>query len=163
MATLGWGVHLAPQPRVDSSRTASLTSPALAGRVLWTDFGSGLDRARDEGKPMLVNFEVDWCGYCRKMARTTWKHPGVIERLGDLVNVRVNAEETVERNGFTGQELAARYGVTGFPTLMLVDADGRVLNTTGGYQEPRQLLTWIEDSLKRPGRSRATAGLGVSN
>jgi len=163
VTTLGWGVYRAPDSNVEASRPASLASPALAGRVPWTDFGSGLERARDEGKPMLVNFEVDWCGYCRKMSRTTWKHPGVVERLGDMVSVRVNAEETVERNGFTGKDLASRYGVTGFPTLMLIDVDGRVLNATGGYQEPRQLLTWIEDSLNRPGRSRVTAGLGVSH
>lgn len=158
--TVGWGSY-APPSAVAGVSPASRISPVPSERVSWTDFGAGLQLARAEGKPMLVLFEVDWCGYCRKMARTTWRHPGVVERLGELVSVRVDAEDPVRRNGFSGRELAERYGVSGYPTLLLLDADGDVLNATGGYQDPRRLLTWIEDSLNRPARTRAPAGPDV--
>lgn len=127
----------------------------LPDRVAWSHFGDGLARARAEAKPMVVSFETSWCGYCRKMNRETWKHPSVIESLAEIVAVRVNAEDARERNGFRGQDLANRYKVTGYPTILLIDADGRVLNRTGGFLNPRQFLDWLERSLTRVGRDPA--------
>ena len=124
----------------------------IAERVRWTDFGTGLERARSEGKPLLVAFVTNWCGYCRKMDRTTWKHPTVVERMGEVVAVRIDADEARERNGFIGRELAGKYGVSGYPTVMLLDAGGRMLARAGGYQEPHQLLGWLEDSFSGLGR-----------
>lgn len=160
LATAGWSVAVPSRPAATAEQRPA--SPAgLDRRVAWTDFGTGLDRARGEGKPVFVSFETGWCGYCKKMNKTTWKHPEVIERLGRIVAVRVDAEETTERNGFRGDRLAARYGVNGFPTMILLDADGQVIDRTGGYQEPRQLLAWLEQSLGRRGHARST-GLGTS-
>ena len=115
----------------------------------WSNFDSGLNRARVEGKPMLVTFVTNWCGFCRKMDRTTWKHPTVLERLGEMVAVRVDAEEGRPGRKFSGRELAARYGVTGYPTIMLLDGGGAVISRTGGYQQPRQFLEWLEAGLGR--------------
>ena len=59
-------------------------------RLVWTDFGTGIDRARAEGKPLLVYFFAGWCGYCKKMDRETWAHPSVVERTDALVPVEVD-------------------------------------------------------------------------
>jgi thiol:disulfide interchange protein len=142
-----WSAPPSPVPR-SAARSASFVDQ----RVVWSRFERGLELARSEGRPMLVNFVVDWCGYCRKMDRETWKHPSVVERMRDFVAVRVDAEEAPRGGGAGGADLAATFGVSGFPTLLLMDADGRVLSRTGGYQSPRQLLTWIERSLSESGR-----------
>ncbi len=98
---------------------------------------------------MLVTFVADWCGYCKKMARETWTHPSVVERANAFVPVEVDIDETREVNGFSGAGLAGRYRVSGTPTTMLVDGDGRVLAEAGGFLSPRQLLPWLEDALSR--------------
>lgn len=134
----------------------------LPDRVRWTDFGAGLDRARSEDKPMLVTFVTNWCGYCSKMDRTTWKHPGVIERMADVVAVRVDAEDSRDRNGYTGARLAQEFGVDGFPTIVLLDGGGRVISRTGGYQEPRQLLGWLDDAFQRIGEGSPVRPMRVS-
>lgn len=143
-------------PWRDSAAEAAPAEPAArrAERVSWTDFGHGLERARSEGKPLLVAFVTNWCGYCRKMDRTTWKHPTVVSRMDDVIAVRVDAEETRKRNGFAGRELAGRYGVEGYPTLLLLDPGGGILARTGGYQEPQQLLGWLERSFSSIGQGR---------
>jgi thiol-disulfide isomerase/thioredoxin len=129
-------------------------------RVVWSDFGTGLERARAEGKPLLVSFETSWCGYCRKMNKETWGHPEVVDRLGELVAVRVDAEDARERAGFVGRDLAAQYRVSGYPSILLLDADGRVVDRTGGFQPPRQFLSWLENSLRRVGYDGAEGDSG---
>jgi thiol:disulfide interchange protein len=160
LASLWWTGSL-PDAGFQRSRGDNAFASRVAERVRWSDFGTGLERARVENKPVLVNFVTNWCGFCQRMDRTTWKHPTVVDRMGDLVAVRVDAEETRERNGYRGSSLAGRYGVTGYPTLLLLDEGGRIVAQTGGYQEPRQLLSWLEQTLSRQGRTGA-ANLRVS-
>jgi thiol:disulfide interchange protein len=137
------------EPAPASARTGGLPASALGKRVRWTDFGDALARAREEGKPVLATFITNWCPYCTKMARKTWRASSVVERLDDVVPVKIDAEETRMSNGYTGRELALRYGVSGYPVQMLLDEDGGVLARVDGYQSPRQLLDWIDDVLAR--------------
>ena len=39
-----------------------------------------------------------------------------------------------------GPELVEKYGVDAFPTLIIADADGKIITYTKGYINPRQLL-----------------------
>jgi thiol:disulfide interchange protein len=124
-------------------------APKPQGRVPWTDFGTALTRARSENKPILVTFVTGWCGYCRKMDQTTWRDAEVIARLNDVLTARIDAEDPKERNGYSGVALAERYGVQGFPTLVVLDAAGRMVSRTSGYQAPDDLIDWLDQVLGR--------------
>jgi len=154
---LGLALWAYQGPAVESEGPVVLPASLAGQRVSWSDFASGLSSARNEGKPMLVTFVASWCGYCKKMDRTTWKHPSVVERLeSDVIAVRVDTEDAVERGGFSGTELAGRYQVHGTPTQLLLGADGRILSLAGGFQSARDLLDWLDRSLV-PSGSRSTA------
>ena len=153
-----WLAAAAP-PQATSSLRAAPAEPARQNvptpqRVRWTDFGSGLSLAANEGKPLVVTFVASWCGYCQKMDRTTWSEPQVIEKLADLVAVRVDVDETSPRNGYAGADLASRYGIRGTPALMLIDAAGQALARADGYRDGPQTLAWLEAALRR----RTTSG-----
>lgn len=136
--------------RADPPRRTEPVLPAvLTERVQWSDFADGLQRARAEDKPLLVNFIATWCGYCTKMDNTTFKHPSVIERMDDFVPVRLDIDDTRSIGGFAGADLAREYQVDGTPTTLLLDLDGRVLARAGGYQSTRQFLLWLDDALNR--------------
>jgi len=134
-----------------SARTGGLPASAVGKRIRWTDFGDGLARAREEGKPVLATFVTDWCPYCTKMSRKTWRASSVAERLDEVVAVKIDAEDTRMSNGYTGRDLALRYGVSGYPVQMLLDEEGGVIARVDGYQSPRQLLDWVDDVLARRG------------
>ena len=127
-----------PQP-------AAVIAPAApaAERVAGVAFGGALERAGAENRPMMVAFITGWCGYCRKMDSVTWKDPAVLAELAEMVAVRVNAEESVERNGYRGGDLAGRYRIATYPTMLLLDSGGRELSRAVGYKAPRQFLNWL--------------------
>ena len=132
-------------------------------RVRWSDFVTGLERASAEGGIVLANFTASWCGYCKKMDRTTWKSPAVIDRLAGVVPVRVDVDETTQRDGVAGSDLAARYRVQGTPTLILLDSDGQVIDRASGYLDSRQVLEWLDRSLERPADEESVDTLQTSS
>ena len=148
-----WLAPSAPREAASAARPVRAESAREAAptRVRWTDYGSGLALAASEGKPLVVTFVASWCGYCQKMDHTTWTEPQVIEKLADLVAVRVDVDETSPRNGYAGADLASRYGIRGTPALLLIDAAGRALARADGYRDGPETLAWLEAALRRSG------------
>ena len=151
VGVLALGVSLVWGTFADAPRPAASAAPiqiaGLSPRVSWQDFGAGLELAEAESKPMFVVFETNWCGYCRKMNRSTFKDPGVVERLNELVAVKINAEDDKRINGYSGRELASRYGVAGYPALMVLDPGGEVRSRTSGFLSAREFLKWVENGV----------------
>jgi thiol-disulfide isomerase/thioredoxin len=127
-------------PETPAGTSASAAATRGASRPEWTaDWDTALARARRESRPVLVTFVTSWCPYCTKMRDETWRASSVLDRLADVVPVRLDAERE--------PALAARYGIEGFPVQLLLSPDGAVLGRADGYQTPRQLLDWMDRSL----------------
>ena len=107
-------------PPSKESLSSSLPFVALS-------FEDALAKARAENKLVLVDVYTDWCGYCTKMDRDVFTNDRVKTALSDVIPIRVNAEKGA------GRSLAARWGVSGLPTFLLVNAEGVVVHRFEGY------------------------------
>lgn len=114
---------------------------ALAGGDGWTpDFDAARKQAADAKKDLLLDFTgSDWCGWCIRLDDEVFKHDAFKKAVADqfvLVEIDFPQDEkkiddkTREQN----EKLQARYGVEGYPTIVLADADGRPYAFTG-YRE----------------------------
>ena len=97
--------------------------------ALWNNFSEAQHNAEQEDKWVLVDVYTDWCGYCRQMYQETYTDQKVIDRLNEYFHVtRVNAEsdETIQFNGqeMTMEQFAAEFGVTSYPTTIIIDSEG---------------------------------------
>lgn len=119
--------------------TLSLAALAHAGdKIPWhTDWNAASAAAKKANKPIMIDFYTDWCGWCKKLDKDTYTDARVIELLKDFVPLKLNAEKN-------GRQLAQRYRVQGYPTILFVTADGQVLDRIGGYLPPKPFAQNLE-------------------
>jgi len=131
-------------------------APALAGGEGWlTNLEEAKKQAKAEGKDVLIDFTgSDWCGWCIRLKKEVWsteawKAEGpkryVLVEL-DFPRKTPQSEETKAYN----RALQAQFGVKGFPTIALLDSEGRPYAMTG-YQKggPEAYLKHLEEFGKR--------------
>ncbi len=106
----------------------------------WNSFDNGLEHAKVSHKKILVDVYTDWCGWCKKMDEEVYADPKVKEYLTkNFVTVKVNAEAegTIHYKGnvYSPAQLAAAFGVTGYPATLFLKEDGDPITLLPGYME----------------------------
>lgn len=119
-----------------------------------TDFELAKQRAKDEKKDMLVDFTgTDWCGWCIKLKKEVFDQPAFQEYAKkhlimvelDYPRKKVLPENLKKQNA----ELAEKYEIQGYPTILLLNSKGREVARTG-YQEggPDKYIDHLKELLK---------------
>jgi protein disulfide-isomerase len=126
-----------------------LSSRAAEG---WqTDYDAALAQAGKDNKLVLLDFTgSDWCGWCIKLSKDTFSQAQFKEfAAGKLILVEVDFPS---RKALPGElkaqntALATKFGVEGFPTLVLVDSTGKEVARHVGYLPggPDAFIKWVE-------------------
>lgn len=107
----------------------------------WTeDYAAAQAQAKKEHKLILLDFTgSDWCGWCKKIDRDVFSTPKFKEFADkNLVLVTVDfphnrpISDAVKAQN---KSLSDKYSVDGFPTLIVIDADGKTVFQQVGYEE----------------------------
>jgi len=89
------------------------------------DFSQAEALAREEGKVLLVDFETTWCGPCKIMDEWVYTADAVVDAAAAVVGVKVDGDERLD--------LKDRFGVSGFPTMILLSPEGEEQRRASGY------------------------------
>lgn len=111
----------------------------------WNDLESALIKSKDHPKPIFIEFTAKWCGWCKKMEKTTFKEEKVINLLNEefyAVKIDFDSPDTIEFKGkeYTGKSFAKSFGISGLPTMIYIPADQNGSETIVGYKTGKQLL-----------------------
>ena len=125
------------------------------------DFDAALARAKETGRKVVAVFSgSDWCGWCRKLDEEILSKEEFLDAATnryELVYIdnpmdRSLLSERGRRNNF---ELMKRYGVAGFPTVLVLDGSGTVLATLGYEEgEPAGYAAFLDEAVGRAARIR---------
>ena len=114
----------------------SLPASSTQGKDWETNFKLALAKAEKSSKCMLLNFSgSDWCVWCQKLDSEVFNNPEFKAYARDnLVCVVVDFPLTKPQSSDLKKqnaELAGKYGVNGFPTIVILNSKGTLINTTG--------------------------------
>ena len=102
-------------------------------------FASLLTKAKEEKKLVFVDCYTSWCGPCRMMANNVFTRP----EIGDYFNAHfINVKIDMEKG--EGRDLAKKYEVRAFPTLLMIDHEGNIVERMVGAQSTEKLLEWAK-------------------
>lgn len=110
------------------------TEPAGVEFIACT-LDAALSRARAEGKLVFLDCQTVWCGPCRAMAKNVFPLP----RVGAFFDERYVALKMDMETG-EGPDVAHRYEVKAYPTMLVLDAEGHELGRIVGYRDATALL-----------------------
>ena len=103
-----------------------------------TDLGKAIETAKAENKAVLVNFTgSDWCKWCFKLSDEVFSQDDFKEYADEnLILVKLDFPRSIPQSSATkayNQSLAQKYGVQGFPTIIIFNSQGVPVAKTG-YQ-----------------------------
>lgn len=102
------------------------------------DLEGALARAKAEKKLVLVDIYAEWCAQCKELDHKTWPAPEVEAWIRqNAVAVRIDTDKQ-------RPDLAKKLEVRSYPSVILLDADGKELRRILGFQKPEQMRAWLE-------------------
>lgn len=123
-----------------------------------------LEKAHDkEPRKVIIDMYTDWCGWCKRMDKTTFQHPEIAKYVNEhYYAVKFDAEQkdTVHfkgrdyvfvpsgRRGY--HELAGilMNGKLSYPTIVYLDEELGIIQPVPGYQDPlsfEQIITYLAE------------------
>lgn len=94
----------------------------------WLDnLDAAVQQAAAEKKLVLVDFTATWCGWCTKLKEEVFEKDEFTQYAADkFVLVAIDADKN--------RELVDKYGVSGFPTIVILDGEGKELHKIVGFK-----------------------------
>lgn len=137
---------------VYNARANRASSGSGHGSAGWmTDADAAFAKARAEKLPVLMNFTgSDWCGWCIKLDKEVFSTAEFAAYAKDNLILlkldfpRQKAQSSAEKA--RNEALAQKYGIRGFPTIVVAKADGAEKGRLG--YEPGGPKAWLA-ALKR--------------
>ncbi len=107
--------------------------------VKWYSYNEGIAAGEKEGKKVFVNFYADWCTFCAKMEKETFKEQSVVEYLNEhFISIKVNTEKE--------NDIARKHFVRGLPMTWFLEPNGEKISSLPGYIQKdmfKQILQFI--------------------
>lgn len=115
-----------------------LNGSVFAAETPWHDWSAQvLLQAQQENKLILLDLTADWCVFCQKMKRTTYRDSAVMDAINRHF-IAVRADEA------RYPDLVKRFPHVGRPGIIFLDSQGNELLSKTGYLEAQYMLWMLQ-------------------
>jgi protein disulfide-isomerase len=114
----------------------AVVCPVRAEASWLSDYHKAQEEAKTSHRLLLINFTgSDWCPWCIRLDREVFSKPefeeyakkNLVLFTADFPRAKPLSDETRHQN----EELAQRFGIEGFPTIVVLNGDGKPVGMLG--------------------------------
>jgi protein disulfide-isomerase len=121
---------------VSGSLIGATKKPKKLKPIWTTSYKTAIKYSKKYDRPILINFTgSDWCGWCIKLKDEVFDKKEFKDYVSTnliLLEADFPRRKRIDKKTLaTNKQLAEKYGVKGYPTILLIDAKGEVLGKTG--------------------------------
>ena len=125
----------------------------------WYTLEEAFELTASEPRMMIIDVYTDWCGWCKRMDAATFSDSVIATVLaGNFYPVKLDAEGKKDivlggktykfvdngRRGYHELAAAVTNNRLSYPTVSVLDEQGRLVNVKAGYQGPDQFAIFLE-------------------
>ena len=105
-------------------------------------FAKTLEQAKKENKLIFLDAFASWCGPCKLLDKNVFPK----KEVGDYFNANfLNLHIDMEKG--EGIEIAKKYSIYSYPTLLFINGDGKVVYKAAGYMSPQELISIAKEAV----------------
>ncbi len=123
------------------------------GEIRWLSFEEAVSLSEQTPKKLFIDVYTDWCGWCKRMDKTTFSDPDVAREINrHFYPVKLDAERKdtvrfrenvfVYRAEYKAHELALSLlnGKMGYPTYVFLDDGFGMISPVSGFKSVDDML-----------------------
>jgi len=128
---------------------------AGAAELQWnTDLAKAQEQAKKENKLVMLDFTgSDWCGWCIKLNKDVFATQEFADYAKkNLVLVEVDFprhKELAADQKKANQALQEKYKIEGYPTIIVLNPEGKKLGDLGYMNSPKPFIKKLDDLKKQ--------------
>ena len=138
--------------------------------IHWLSFEEAIKKQKEHPKVIMIDMYTDWCGWCKKLDKTTFINPGIAEYINTFFYpVKFNGEgfdtltykgkkyinEQFDKNGKKKRKsthplaIELMKGKMSYPTTVYIDAKENVTPVPGymSAKDIEPLLVWFSEKI----------------
>lgn len=119
------------------------TQPENVTEINWyNDMNEAKENATLENKLILVDFYTEWCGWCKEMDKKVYSDDKVLEIIKkSYIPLKIDGDKN--------SDLVNKYGISGYPTTLILDKYGNELKRVVGYAEATNFSQMLEEQASK--------------
>ncbi|GAB2697734.1 hypothetical protein GCM10027037_22340 [Mucilaginibacter koreensis] len=132
--------------QVACSQSPAYVAGAGNGQINFIEnsWPEALRQAKIQHKYIFVDAYATWCGPCKMLKAITFKNNKAAAFFNqNFVNVALDMEKGI------GPQLAARWGMQAYPTLIVFDENGNPVAGTVGFMNAKNLIEFGQQALNK--------------
>jgi len=108
-----------------------------------TDLDSGLEKARNEGKPVLIDTWATWCVNCKVLEKKTFGNQDVANEAKRFQALKIQLEKSGSPETI---DFMTKFGLKQYslPTTLLLDTKGNVKKVIQGVISPKDIIAEMQ-------------------
>lgn len=122
---------------------------AKKSKINWLTVEEAQELSEKEPRKVIMDVYTDWCGWCKKMDKTTFADEKVAAYVNEnfyAVKLKADSNDKVTFKGkeFSKGELARALRVTGYPTIVFFDESFARFQPVSGFRPADDFLELLQ-------------------